>query len=154
MRPVNPKEEAACRVIMTNVFPGTDLVLLSQVFNQDRFGECLTIQGSNEPLETLFLYLRNLLNRGGSSYFWSGVHRSPSDIPGILLHLEETGQRVIPRMELIGYIFRRDAVDHCDLFISPQVLLEVISPWGQIVNKVPIGLPTKRNGRILIGLAD
>jgi hypothetical protein len=151
MRLVSREEEGDCRVVMTNVFPGTDLVVVSQVFNRDQFGESVIVQGSNESITVLHPHLRSLLSKGDDLYLWSGVHRNPTSPPEISLQLEETGERHIPRVELVGYMFRRDVVDYCDLLISPLAFIEVVSPWGSFIKKQVIGLPSGRDGTIPIG---
>jgi hypothetical protein len=145
--PITPSEQESCRITLSQVFPGTEVVVMSRLFNRERHGQGLVVQGKEQTITTLMGHLRRLRNRGGPDYAWDEVRRT--EATEISMHIEDVGILVIPRITLIESLFRADVVRFANLCLATQCRLRVVRPSGEVLT-ANLDLPVKRNGRILI----
>lgn len=139
-------ETERSKVVLSEVFAGTNLVVESPAVPVQKQGEVLLIFGETTWVRKLLSSLPNLLGHGDDRYFWNGLEPIRGD--QILLSMLETGLDLrLPRLELVQRLFLLDILRYCDIAVSPVYRLTVLTPSGSILHTALVETPKLADGQ-------
>ncbi len=140
MRYPSAEEAERSKVVLSEAFVDTNLVIESPAVPMTKQGEALLIFGASQGLQEFLRDVIGLLGKGDERYFWSGV-RPLNDSQAILNMLEKNPNERLPRMELVGRLLILDLLRYSPIQIRKLCRLTVLTPSGSIIHTAQIETP-------------
>ncbi len=134
------EETERSKVILSDVFINTNLVVASPAVPISNKGEELQNFGYSEKVVEILSELSNLLGKGDERYFWSGV-RPLNDSLIVLSMLEKDPTKRLPRVELVQRLLIGDLLRYSLVQIRRFYRLTVLTPNESIIHTQLVEVP-------------
>ncbi len=142
MRYLSAEELERSKVVLSEAFVETNIVVESPAVPMAKQGETLLIFGDNRLVESFLNNLSAILGKGDGRYFWSGV-RPLNETQIVLSMIEKDPTKRLPRLELVQRLFLLDLLRYCPLIQVRQFCrLTVLTPSGSIIHTAQVETPS------------
>lgn len=141
MNYLSTEERERSKVVLSEVFVESDLVVESPAVPKSRFGETLLIFGEQNFVSSFLENVSALLGKGDSRYFWNSVrHLSTTQI--VLSMIERDPNLRVPRLELLQRLFLQDLLRHSTVQVRQFYRLTVLTPSGSVIHSSKVEVPS------------